>query len=252
MSGLEGIYQTCKVLAEHTGETELVPMIKSILAENEALRTKLARFKKWNSQLTAKCNWYNCDGARLEREIEALKAELKAINTALDDPRTDLTMTACEVIVALKEQVVQLKTVNGQMQFEQQHQRSNGYWRCKHAGRWQYRHRVVWELHNGPIPDGFMVDHINAVRGDDRIGNLQLVTNQENTRLGSHQLKPSNTTGSNCVNLNHCGRWYGQFRHGGKRVYCGTHATREQAEQSVIQRRIELNAPTRRVACQGA
>ena len=106
VSGLEGIYQTCKVLAEHTGETELVPMIKSILAENEALHTKLARFKKWNSQLTAKCNWYNCDGARLEREIEALKAELKAINTALDDPRTDLTMTACEVIVALKEQIV--------------------------------------------------------------------------------------------------------------------------------------------------
>lgn len=42
----------------------------------------------------------------LEAENAALKAELKAINTALDDPRTDLTMTACEVIVALKEQVV--------------------------------------------------------------------------------------------------------------------------------------------------
>ena len=77
VSDLEEIYQTCKVLAEHTGETELVPMIKSILAENEALRTKLARFKKWNSQLTAKCNWYNCDGARLEREIEALKQQVE-------------------------------------------------------------------------------------------------------------------------------------------------------------------------------
>lgn len=43
-----------------------------------------------------------------ESENAALKAELKAINTALDDPRTDLTMTACEVIVALKAQVAQL------------------------------------------------------------------------------------------------------------------------------------------------
>ena len=43
-----------------------------IRAENEALHTKLAQFTKWNSQLTAKCNWYNCDGARLERENESL------------------------------------------------------------------------------------------------------------------------------------------------------------------------------------
>lgn len=39
---------------------------------------------------------------RLETENAALKAELKAINATLDDPRTDLTMTACEVIASLK------------------------------------------------------------------------------------------------------------------------------------------------------
>ena len=46
---------------------------------------------------------------RLQAENAALKAELKAINAALDDPRIDLTMTACEVIAALKEQVAQLE-----------------------------------------------------------------------------------------------------------------------------------------------
>jgi len=45
----------------------------------------------------------------IEAENAALKAELKAINATLDDPRTDLTMTACEVIVVLKEQVAQLE-----------------------------------------------------------------------------------------------------------------------------------------------
>lgn len=44
-----------------------------------------------------------------QAENAALKAELKAINAALDNPRTDLTMTACEVIFALREQVAQLK-----------------------------------------------------------------------------------------------------------------------------------------------
>ena len=45
----------------------------------------------------------------LQAENSTLKEELKAINAALDDPRTDLTMAACEVIVALKEQVAQLQ-----------------------------------------------------------------------------------------------------------------------------------------------
>ena len=47
--------------------------------------------------------------SNLEAENAALKEELKAINAALDDPRTDLTMTACQVIAALKEQVAQLQ-----------------------------------------------------------------------------------------------------------------------------------------------
>ena len=45
MSYFEEIYQTCKVLAEHTGETELVPMLKSILAEIEALKQQVEQGK---------------------------------------------------------------------------------------------------------------------------------------------------------------------------------------------------------------
>ena len=46
MSYFEEIYQTCKVLAEHTGETELVPMLKSILAEIEALKQQVEQGKR--------------------------------------------------------------------------------------------------------------------------------------------------------------------------------------------------------------
>ena len=41
-------------------------------------------------------------------------------------------------------------------------------------------HRVIWVMHNGPIPDGMMMDHVNGVRSDNRLQNLRLATNREN------------------------------------------------------------------------
>lgn len=48
---------------------ELIKQIKALEAENE-------RLKALNVELTAKCNWYNSDGARLERERDELKRQL--------------------------------------------------------------------------------------------------------------------------------------------------------------------------------
>jgi hypothetical protein len=41
-------------------------------------------------------------------------------------------------------------------------------------------HRYVWELHNGPIPEGMEVDHKNQDKLDNRIENLRLATRSEN------------------------------------------------------------------------
>ena len=46
-----------------------------------------------------------------------------------------------------------------------------------------YAHRLVWEVCNGPIPDGFHVDHKNAIRSDNRSRNLQAVTPSRNASL---------------------------------------------------------------------
>lgn len=46
-----------------------------------------------------------------------------------------------------------------------------------------YAHRLVWEVCNGPIPDGFHVDHKNAARSDNRSRNLQVVTPSRNASL---------------------------------------------------------------------
>lgn len=43
-------------------------------------------------------------------------------------------------------------------------------------------HRIVWMSVNGRIPDGYVIDHINSIKTDNRISNLQLLTNAENVK----------------------------------------------------------------------
>lgn len=41
-------------------------------------------------------------------------------------------------------------------------------------------HRLVWESFNGAIPEGYVVDHKNGDKKDNRLENLQLLTWSEN------------------------------------------------------------------------
>lgn len=45
-----------------------------------------------------------------------------------------------------------------------------------------YAHRVIWESVHGPIPTGLQVNHINAIKHDNRIANLELVTASGNVQ----------------------------------------------------------------------
>ncbi len=49
-------------------------------------------------------------------------------------------------------------------------------------------HRLIWVYHNGDIPEGLQIDHINGIRDDNKIDNLRLVTNQENA-FNNHIVK---------------------------------------------------------------
>lgn len=52
-------------------------------------------------------------------------------------------------------------------------------------------HRLVWEAFCGPIPDGLEINHINCIRSDNRLGNLELMTKSENTAYAfSHNGRP--------------------------------------------------------------
>ncbi len=72
-----------------------------------------------------------------------------------------------------------------------------GYWQIVINKKYFLRHRIIWEMFNGPIPDGMEIDHINHIPGDDRIKNLRLVYRWENHR--NQQLPVNNTSG--CVGV---------------------------------------------------
>ncbi len=52
-------------------------------------------------------------------------------------------------------------------------------------------HRVVWEYHHGPIPDGFAVHHIDHDRFNNQIENLELMERGEHARYHNAHGKPS-------------------------------------------------------------
>ena len=73
----------------------------------------------------------------------------------------------------------------------------DGYWKIHGLGYHYKVHRIVWFMHNGKIPEGFMIDHISGNRGDNSISNLRLVTREGNAR--NRAKNKNNTTGHNMI-----------------------------------------------------
>ena len=60
----------------------------------------------------------------------------------------------------------------------------NGYGYVKRGGRKVMAHRLAYMLKHGPIPAGYVVDHLCRVRQCCNPDHLEAVTVQENTRRG--------------------------------------------------------------------
>lgn len=97
------------------------------------------------------------------------------------------------------------------------------YWSVSVKGRRYYRHRVVWEMHNGPIPEGYVVNHLNGKPGDDRIENLEVVPASENNMIHKTvNMYSTNTSGYRGVRYNpKRGRWEAQGYENGKTKHLG-------------------------------
>lgn len=68
-----------------------------------------------------------------------------------------------------------------------------GYIRIKRDGKLVLLHRFIWEQLEGPIPDGYEIDHVNGIRWDCRRVNLRCIPKKIN---GRNQTKSAvNTSG---------------------------------------------------------
>ena len=55
--------------------------------------------------------------------------------------------------------------------------------------RMAMEHRVVWELHNGPIPEGMQIHHIDGDKLNNDISNLECVYPTEHKRIHSNAVE---------------------------------------------------------------
>lgn len=54
-------------------------------------------------------------------------------------------------------------------------------------------HRIIWELHYGPIPDGMQIDHKDTNKLNNKLDNLRLATRANNQM--NQVLRSDNTSG---------------------------------------------------------
>lgn len=87
--------------------------------------------------------------------------------------------------------------------------RGRKYLMVRKDGRCRLVHRLIWEMFNGPIPDGFFIDHIDNNSLNNNIDNLRLVDASENQRNINNKLQKNNNTGF---------RW--AYWNNSKKCYC--------------------------------
>lgn len=56
----------------------------------------------------------------------------------------------------------------------------DGYRLVRVSGISTFSHRIIWEMHHGPIPDGMQVDHKDGNKNDSRIENLRICSDLQN------------------------------------------------------------------------
>ena len=114
-----------------------------------------------------------------------------------------------------------------------------GCYQIRYEGKVYKAHRVVYTLLNGPIPEGFEVDHADTNWLNNLRGNLRLATRHE--QAANQGVRKDNTAGVKGLRWNtRQRRWIGEVSWKGQRLSLVSQ-NREQVEQWLIVTRNQLH-----------
>ena len=89
-------------------------------------------------------------------------------------------------------------------------------------------HRIIWMMYSGQDPHPLCIDHANGVRSDNRISNLRLATQAQNTQ--NQKTTSRNTSGYKGVSyMKARGTWDARIMKNRKIYGLGAFATKEEA-----------------------
>lgn len=95
-------------------------------------------------------------------------------------------------------------------------------------GRSHKVHRIIWEMHNGTIPEGMEVDHIDHNRLNNAIENLRLVTHRGNAV--NQSLRSTNKSGLNGISWDKArNKWVARIYDHGKQIPLGRYSNIDDA-----------------------
>lgn len=98
---------------------------------------------------------------------------------------------------------------------------AQGYLTICILGKNRYCHRLAWMYVYGEWPID-QIDHKNRIRDDNRIDNLRLATNAQNS--ANKDAPSNNTSGVKGVHWHStAGKWQASLSVGGRRIYLGLH-----------------------------
>lgn len=111
---------------------------------------------------------------------------------------------------------------------------TRGYGIFRLNRRLEYAHRVAFEIHHGPIPEGFEVDHICHVTDCVNPEHLRAVTPKQNAenQAGAQRNSLSGVRGVGWHKGK--GKWGARVRHHGKLHHLGYFETIDEAESAAI------------------
>ena len=125
---------------------------------------------------------------------------------------------------------------------------SPGYFRSyiNVGGKMRLTHRIIWEMCNGPIPDGMLVDHIDNDATNNRLSNLRLATKSQNgMNRGANKGSLSGLKG--VWQDKRDGAWQADITVNRKKIGLGRHLTKGLAAAAYAKASIRYHADFARI-----